>query len=56
MYLLGSKAKKKFAIACLGRKMVFHTKICEDFERIAMIEFKKKAFSSGQGKAQSEPN
>ena len=30
---LKSKAKRFFAIACLGKKLVFHTEICEFREK-----------------------
>ena len=30
---------KKIAIACLGKKLGFHTEICDYFEQIGIIEF-----------------
>ena len=45
-----SKAKRILAIACLGKKLVFHTEI------IRINNFKNRSFSSGQVVVQSEPN
>ena len=52
MYL-ECNAKGVFAIAFLGKKLVFHTEICEFRE---LTNFKNRSFSSGQGVVQSEPN
>ena len=45
--------KRIFAIACLGKKLVFHTEIL----RISQItNFKNRSFSSGHGVVQIKPN
>ena len=49
---LECKTKRIFAIACLGKKFVFHTEICY----YLLNNFNNKSFSSGQGVVQSEPN
>ena len=34
---LGCKTESIFAIACLGKKLVFHTKICDYFKQVILI-------------------
>ena len=47
-----SKTKRIFAIACLGKKLVFHTEICEYFEylisKIGLFHRVKELFKSNQ--------
>ena len=50
---LESKTERIFAIACLGKKLVFHTEMCNYFEYLI---FKYSIFLSGQGVVQIEPN
>ena len=51
MYL-ECKTKRIFAIACLGKKLVFHTEICEYFEylisKIVLFHRVKELFKSNQ--------
>ena len=51
---LERKTKRIFAIACVGRKLAFHTEICLLLFQIN--NFKKRSFSSGQGDVQTQPN
>ena len=51
---LECKTKRSFAIACVGRKLAFHTEICLLLFQIN--NFKKRSFSSGQGVFQTQPN
>ena len=50
---LECKTKRIFAIACVGKKLVFHTEICFYLKK---NNFKNRSVSSGQGVVQSEPN
>ena len=49
---LESRTKRIFAIACLGKKLVFHTEICEYFEylisKIGLFHRVKKLLKSNQ--------
>ena len=51
MYL-ESKPKRNFAITCLGKKLVFHTEICDYFEKrilkIGLFHRVKELFKSNQ--------
>ena len=51
MYL-ESRTKRIFAIACLGKKLVFHTEICEYFEclisKIGLFHRVKELLKSNQ--------
>ena len=51
MYL-ECKTKRIFALACLGKKLVFHTEICEYFEylisKICLFHRVKELFKSNQ--------
>ena len=51
MYL-ECKTKRIFAVACLGKKLVFHTEICEYFEylisKIGLFHRVKELFKSNQ--------
>ena len=51
MYL-ECKTKRIFAVACLGKKLVFHTEICEYFEylisKICLFHRVKELFKSNQ--------
>ena len=51
---LECKTKRIFAIACVGKKLAFHTEICLLLFQIN--HFKKRCFSSGQGVVQAQPN
>ena len=55
MYL-ECKAKRIFGIACLGKKLIFHTGISTYSLIIRLIYFQKYRISSGQGVVQIEPN
>ena len=46
MYL-NSKTKKNFALACTGKKLVFHTEVSNYFEQLATIELQKLVFFVG---------
>ena len=50
---LESKTERIFGIACLGKKLVFHTETCDYFQYLIL---KKKYFLSGQGVVQIERN
>ena len=47
-----SITKIRFAIACLGKKLVFHTAICDSFEylifKYSTFDWVKKLFKSNQ--------
>ena len=49
---LESRTKRIFAIACLGKKLIFHTEICEYFEylisKIGLFHRVKELFKSNQ--------
>ena len=47
------KTKRIFAIACVGKNLVFHTELCDFFE---FLNFKNRSFSTGQGVVQIKPN
>ena len=51
MYL-ECKTKQIFAIACLGKKLVFYTEICDSFEylifKYSIFDWVKKLFKSNQ--------
>ena len=53
---LESKRKRIFAIACLGKKLVFHTEISNYRLLFAYSTFKNIEISSGQGVVQIQPN
>ena len=48
------KTKRIFAIACVGRKLAFHSEICLLLFQINNL--KKRSFWSGQGVVQTQPN
>ena len=55
MYL-DCKTKEIFAIACLGKKLVFHTEICEfrNLRISRLANFKNRSFLLDQGVVQME--
>ena len=53
---LESKTKGIFAIACVGRKLLFHTEISIISKKFGINNLLNRSFSSGQGVVESEPN
>ena len=52
---LESKTERIFGIACLGKKLAFHTEICYS-NKLQLLNFKIWSISLDQGVVQIEPN
>ena len=51
-----AKQNRVFAIACLRKKLLFHTEICDYSNKLQLLNFKNRSISSGQGGVQIELN